>query len=124
MNKQKEEDKKMKKVWDAITKSKGLIKENISITEKLYDKMEKGDISRKKASELEINKNKSLTLKKLPKIIKIFGFNNEKPDFQNIKLNIDEIKDFDSDNEEIGSKNSETSNSIDFEIESELPEKK
>jgi hypothetical protein len=124
MNKQKEEDKKMKKVWDAIIKSKGLIKENISITEKLYDKMEKGDISRKKESELEINKDKSLTLKKLPKIIKIFGFNNEKPDFQNIKLNIDEIKDFDSDNEEIGSKNSETSNSIDFEIESELPEKK
>jgi hypothetical protein len=123
MNKQKEEDKKMKKVWDAIIKSKGLIKENISITEKLYDKMEKGDISRKKESELEINKDKSLTLKKLPKIIKIFGFNNEKPDFQNIKLNIDEIKDFDSDNEEIGSKNSETSNSIDVEIESELPEK-
>jgi hypothetical protein len=122
-NKQKEEDKKMKKVWDAITKSKGLIKENISITEKLYDKMEKGDISRKKESELEINKDKSLTLKKIPKIIKIFGFNSGKPDFQNIKLNIDEIKDFDSDNEEIGSKNSETSNSIDIEIESELPDK-
>ena len=84
--------------------------------------MEKGEISNKK--EMERNQEKSLTLKKLPKIIKIFGFSNEKPNFQNIKLNIDEIKDFDSDNEELGSKNSETSNSLDIDIESEIPIKK
>ena len=122
IKRQKEEDEKTKKIWNAIAKSKGLIKENISITEKLYDKMEKGEISNKK--EMERNQEKSLTLKKLPKIIKIFGFSNEKPNFQNIKLNIDEIKDFDSDNEELGSKNSETSNSLDIDIESEIPIKK
>jgi hypothetical protein len=121
--KDKEEDEKMKKIWNAIKKSKGLIKDNITITERLYDKMEKGEISKKNKLESSIEKDKSFTLKKIPKIVKIFGFNHDKPDFQNIKININEIKDFDSENEEIRSKNSESSNSLDIDIECEIPNK-
>jgi len=86
--------------------------------------LEKREISKKLDRDIKTKSKKSLTLKKLPKIIKIFGFHNDKPDFQQIKLNFDEIKEFDSDNDEIGSKQSETSNSLDVEIESEIPDKK
>jgi len=121
---QKEDCNKIKKILEAINISKNLIKENISITEKLYEKMEKGELNNNLENGKEITKEKSLTLKKLPKIIKIFGFNNEKSDFQNIKLNIKDIKDYDSENEEIISKKSDSSNSIDIEIESEYQKEK
>jgi len=108
------EDEKIKKVWDAISKTKGLVKENINITERLYDKLEKGEI---KKSDIH------MTLKKMPNIVKIFGKSEGKPDFDNIKLNIDEIGNFNSDNEEKYSKRSDSSNSLDFDIECELNRK-
>jgi hypothetical protein len=87
-----------KKVWDAITKTKGLLRENITITEKLYDKLEKGELKNKKGAEnkeQELKESNILILKKLPKIISLLGINNDKPDFNNIKFKIDEIDDFD-----------------------------
>ena len=98
------ENEKIKKVWIAIDKTKGLLKKNISITENLYDKLEKGE----------------LNVKKKTNIIKLFGGNNEKPDFQNINLKIDEIKDLDSDQEpNTTRKNSDSSQSLDCDIEGE-----
>jgi hypothetical protein len=107
-----------KKVWGAISKTKGLIKENIILTEKLYDKLEKGELKNKKGSEnkeYEFKESNALVLKKIPNVISLLGINNDKPDFINIKFKIDEIDDFDSENDEKGSKVSETS-SIDCEI--------
>ena len=104
------EDEKLKKVWEAIGKSKGLIKENIHITEKLYDMLEKG----------ELNKQEGVfTLKKIPQVVKLLGISNEKPDFNNIKLSIEDVHEFDSENEEKCSKMSDSSNSIDCDIEGE-----
>ena len=71
-----------KKLWDAITKTKVLVKENINMTEKLYDKMEKGEIKEKNF----------LTLKKPSNVINL----KDKPNFQDIKLKIDEINEFNS----------------------------
>jgi hypothetical protein len=119
------EDEKMKKVWDAITKSKGLIKDNIDITERLYDKLEKGEINISKTmKKKELQLDNPITLKKFPNIVKIFGKTEDKPNFQNIKLIIDEIKEMDSDNEEKCSKRSDSSNSLDLDIECEPNKKK
>ena len=107
-----------KKVWGAISKTKGLIKENIILTEKLYDKLEKGELKNKNSTENtehELKKNNVLVLKKIPNVVSLFGINNDKPDFNNIKFKIDEIDDFDSENDEKLTKVSETS-SIDCEI--------
>jgi hypothetical protein len=99
------ENEKIKKVWIAIDKTKGLLKKNINITENLYDKLEKG----------ELNGSKKKT-----NVVKLFGGNNEKPDFQNINLKIDEIKDLDSEQEQNSRrKNSDSSQSLDCDIEGE-----
>jgi hypothetical protein len=83
------ENNENKKVWEAIAKTKGLIKENINITEKLYDKLERGEIKIKKVSE---SKDKGiLTLKKFPNVISLLGITNEKPNFEDIKFKINEI---------------------------------
>jgi hypothetical protein len=113
------EDEKLKKVWDAIIKSKGLIKENINITEKLYDMLEKGEFKDDTKKTTEFKQGGVFTLKKIPQVVKLLGLFNEKPDFQNIKLSIEEINEFDSENEEKGSKMSDSSNSIDCDIECE-----
>jgi hypothetical protein len=111
------EDEKLKKVWDAIGKSKGLIKENINITEKLYDMLEKGELNDLKVTQFK--QDGVFTLKKIPQVVKLLGLSNEKPDFNNIKLSIEDIHEFDSENEEKGSKMSDSSNSIDCDIEGE-----
>jgi hypothetical protein len=113
----KTEDEKFKKVWDAVTKTKGLIKDNVILIEKLYDKLERGEIIRNNSKESE---NAPFTLKKMPNIIKLFGINNEreKPDFDNIILSIDNIDEFD-DKDEIKSKRSDSSNSLGCDIECE-----
>ena len=96
-----------KKLWDAITKTKVLVKENINMTEKLYDKLEKGEIKEKNF----------LTLKKPSNVINL----KDKPNFQDIKLKIDEINEFNSEIvEKISSRMSESSNnSLDCDIEGE-----
>lgn len=108
----KTDDEKFKKVWDAVTKTKGLIKDNVILIEKLYDKLEKGELNHKNKQE-----SSTLTLKKIPNIVKLFGIKNEKPNFDNIMLSIDDIKEIDSD--EIKSIRSDSSNSLDCDIESE-----
>lgn len=99
-----------KKLWNAINKSNNLLIENKKITEKLYDKIEKKDFNEKEK--------KYFTLKKLPNIVKIFGLNSEKSNLSQIKLDINNL---DFENEEIISKNSESSNSLDIDVESENP---
>ena len=77
------------------------------MTEKLYDKLEKGEIKEKNF----------LTLKKPSNVINL----KDKPNFQDIKLKIDEINEFNSEIvEKISSRMSESSNnSLDCDIEGE-----
>jgi len=87
------EDEKFKKVWVEIKKTKDLIKNNIELTEDLYNKVEKGEIKREKENEI-------LTLKKFPMFVKLLGLEKKDLDIQNIKVAFDEINNIDSDNEE------------------------
>jgi len=100
----KKEEDKIKKVWNAITKTKSLLKDNIALTEDLYNKLEKGEIIENK------NKNGIMTLNKFPNVIKLFE-TPKKPDIQNIKLEINEINEIDSDDEK-RSKGSNSSGSL------------
>jgi hypothetical protein len=112
----KTEDEKFKKVWDAVTKTKSLLKDNVILIEKLYDKLEKGEIKCNKDKE-----STAFTLKKIPNIVKLFGDKNEKPNFDNIILSVEDIKEIDSD--EIKSIRSDSSNSLDCVIECETRKK-
>jgi hypothetical protein len=96
------EEEKFKKVWDAVSKAKTLLKENIHLTENLYDKLEKGEFKKKEVKVLNNNP--------FSNVIKLFG--NNKPDFENLKLSVNDINDFESDNEEKVSRNSDSSNSL------------
>lgn len=91
LEKYNKENEKIKKVCEDVKKTKQLLKDNITLTEQLYDKMEKG----------VINNEKRLTLKKVPNIIKLMGLNKTDKDYiEHIKLSIDDIGLFDSDNED------------------------
>jgi len=99
-----------KKVWDAISKTKGLIKENINITENLYDRLEKGELNKKD----EKDENNVLILKKPSNIVNL----KDKPNFEDIKLQIEGITTYTSEfTEKRTSRLSESSNnSLDCEI--------
>jgi hypothetical protein len=89
-------------IYYEIQKYKELLNENITKTEKIYDKLEKGE---------HYKKDKYFTLKKMPKIVTLFGDSH-----QNSKLCLNEMED-NEDNEEKNSKKSESSNSLmDFDI--------
>jgi hypothetical protein len=114
-NKQKEfikkQDKNFKKVCSDFKKTKDLLKDNITLTEQLYEKLERGEIHNEKNKDSE---NKVMNLKKYPNIIQLFG-NKKKVDINNIKLMAEEL--ITSDNEERKSKNSDSSNSlVDFDV--------
>jgi hypothetical protein len=114
-NKQKElikkQDKNFKKVCSDFKKTKDLLKDNITLTEQLYEKLERGEIHNEKNNETE---NKVINLKKYPNIIQLFG-NKKKVDINNIKLMAEEL--ISSDNDEKKSKNSDSSNSlVDFDV--------
>jgi len=95
-----------KKVWDAISKTKVLVKENINITEKLYDKLERGELNKK-------DENSIITLKKPSNVVNL----SDKPNFQDIKLKVEEIYDNPDFIQGITSRFSESSNnSLDCEI--------
>ena len=111
-----EKKKENEKIKDTIKKTKGLIKENIIITEKLYDKLEKGEI---KTKETELKNNTSMTLKKKFNLVNLLGISNEKPNFKEINFKIDEIHDFDAEKDERKSKLSDSAYSIDCDIECE-----
>ena len=124
----KKDDLKFKKFWYALNKTKGLMKQNVNLIEKLYDKLEKGELNEKNVLNHEIdddvsNKNKFnsvFTLKKMPNIVKLFGIENDlKPNFEHIKFAIEEINNNDFENDEIRSKRSDSSNSLDCDIQCE-----
>jgi translation elongation factor EF-1beta len=89
----------------------------VILIEKLYDKLEKGEI---KCNNKD-NESSAFTLKKIPNIVKLFADKNEKPNFDNIILSVEDIKEIDSD--EIKSIRSDSSNSLDCVIECETRKK-
>ena len=122
----KKDEEKFRKVWDALTKTTGLMKQNVNLIEKLYDKLEKGELNKKNVLNHETNDelnnkntcNSIFTLKKIPNIVKLFGIENEiKPIFEHIKFSIEEINNTDFENDEIRSRQSDSSNSLDCDIE-------
>jgi hypothetical protein len=101
-----QKDDNYKKVWDEVKKSKKLIKNNISMTKELYDKIERGDCNKKE------NNESYFTLKKIPNVVKLFGGIVNASNV--IKFPINEL---DSDNDEKCSKKSDSSNSLmDFDV--------
>lgn len=118
----KKDDEKFKNVWNAVNKTKTLMRENINLIEKIYDKLEKGQLNEKN-NKSDQNGNSGMnsifTLKKMPNIVELFGTSNGKPDFDHIKLSIDEIKEIDIDNEDRKSRRSDSSNSLDCVVECE-----
>ena len=112
------EDEKTKKIWNALAQTKGIIKDNVVLVEKLYDKLERGEFIQHSNQE---KSNSIFTLKRIPHIVELFGHNaTGKPNFENIKLSLESIKDFDyEDNEDKKSRRSDSSNSIDCDIECE-----
>ena len=122
----KKDNEKFKKVWEALSKTKGLMKQNVNLIEKLYDKLERGELNEKNVLNHDDdvnNKNKFnsvFTLKKMPNIIELFGIDNDvKPNFEHIKFSIEEINNTDFENDEIRSKRSDSSNSLDCDIQGE-----
>lgn len=124
----KKDEEKFKKVWEALSKTKVLMKQNVNLIEKLYDKLEKGELSEKNILNHEMNddvnnKNKFnsiFTLKKMPNIVELFGIENDmKPNFEHIKFSIEEINNTIFENDEIRSKRSDSSNSLDCDIQGE-----
>jgi hypothetical protein len=100
-----------KKVWDEVKKTKNLLKNNTSLIEKIYDKLEKGESN-------NVAKKNTIASKNFPNVIKLFGdITNNMPLFNNVQLNIDEIDELSSDNDEKKSKKSDSSNSLmDFDV--------
>ena len=87
------EDEKFKKVWTEIKKSKDLLKDNIDLTEELYQKLEAGEFNKEKDIE-EI-----FTLKKIPNFFKLFGMEKKDHDIEYIKMASNKIRENDSDDE-------------------------
>jgi hypothetical protein len=113
MNKKikKENEYKYNKVWNELNKTKSLLKDNINLTEQLYESIERGEINK-------AEKNKCFNFSDShPNIIKLLGFNKSKPDFNNIKLMAEELLDNNVEEEEKRSKHSDSSNSLmDFDV--------
>jgi hypothetical protein len=106
---EKEDGIKFNKINNEVKKTKKLLKENIEITSQLYEKMERGEIYK------EPNVS-GFTLKKVPNIFKLLG-NDNKSEINNIKLQIEEMVERDSDAEEKRSIRSNSSNSLmDFDV--------
>jgi hypothetical protein len=90
-NKLAKEDEKFKKVWTEIKKTKDLIKNNIDLTEELYNKVERGELN---------NKEESYIVKNMPNFFKLFGLDKKDYDVNNLKLSFDEISEINLDNED------------------------
>ena len=89
----KKDNEKFKKVWEALSKTKGLMKQNVNLIEKLYDKLERGELNEKNVLNHDDNVNNKnkfnsvFTLKKMPNIVELFGIENDvKPNFEHIKF--------------------------------------
>jgi hypothetical protein len=104
-----EDEIKFNKINYEVKKTKQLLKENIDLTSQLYDKMEKGEIYKE-------NSDRGFTLKKVPNIFKLLG-NDNKTEINNIKLQINEMVENESEAEEKRSIRSNSSNSLmDFDV--------
>ena len=90
-------------IWSELNKTKQLLKDNIEFTDKLYDKLEKGE-----------NTN-SVTLKKAPNFFKLF-YNDT--DINNIKFKAEELCNFDEneDKRSIGNYSDSSNELMDFDV--------
>lgn len=88
-----------------LNKTKLLVKSNIELTDKLYDKIEKGEKS-------------VFSLNHFPNVVNLFNGSNTKTDIDNIRAKAEELFNFDEDDEEKKSVNrSDSSNSLmDFSV--------
>jgi len=113
-NKNLEKNKKEKKineninyVWSELNKTKLLLKDNIEFTDKLYDKIEKGE---------NVENIASFSLNKIPNVFKLFT-GNEDQNKNNIKLKAEELCNFDENEEKRSINHSDSSNSLmDFDV--------
>ena len=96
-----------KKVWEEVRKTKDVLKNNAILIEQLYDKLEKGEMNK-----FEDTNKASVNAKDYPNVITLFGENKNKNLLSNVNLQINEIQEFDSDNEEKKSKKSDSTNSL------------
>ena len=125
----KKDDEKYKKIWNEMKKTKHLIKDNIVLTEQLYDNLEKGEIKNMKKTdnkkttikktESTSSNNDTITLKKndmTSNIIKLFGYNSN-PNVNELRLMAEGLFDVHDSDEEKRSKRSDSSNSLmDFDV--------
>ena len=120
-NRQKtKEDESKRDVWKSISTAKSLIKKNYKLTEQMYAKMEKCEMNKD-----DPDKKESIFLnlkKRSNEVVRLFGLTDEKPDFDRINLEIDEIKV--SDDDEKRSKISESTNSVDYDIDCDIENNK
>jgi hypothetical protein len=104
---QNKKDNEIKNVWSELNKTKLLLKHNIEVTDKLCDKIEKG----------ENKKNPYFSLSHLPNVVRLFTANQP---IDNIKLKAKEVCDFDENNEDNEKRSLSYSNSsnslIDFSV--------
>ena len=111
-NKIKKEDSKYKRVWVELKKTKHLLKDNIEITEQLFDTLERGELNKK-------NENKNHTPFGFlhPKVVKLFGYKT-KPDINHIKLLAEELLNHNSfEEDDKNSKHSDSSDPLmDFDV--------
>ena len=122
-NRQKtKEDENKRRVWKSISTTKSLIKENIKLTEQMYEKMEKGEMNK-----CDSDKKNSVFLnlkKRSNDVVRLFGLTDEKPDFERINLSLEELNVSDDDNDEKRSKISESTNSVDYDIDCDIENNK
>jgi len=107
----KEQDIKYNKVCEELKKTKHLLKDNIFLTEQLYESIERGEINKQEKN------NHYNFADSHPNIVKLLGFNKTKPDFNNIKLMAEELINNNVEEEDKRSKHSDSSNSLmDFDV--------
>lgn len=109
--KQKEEKKyndiKYKKLKDKFSVAHKMLKDNYEITEQLYSKMEKGEISKKNEEPLKLNKFPNIISLLFPKEINL----------ENVKLKIEELGEFKDSDDEKRSYHSDSSGSfVDYDV--------
>ena len=98
---EKKQNERVNYIWSELNKTKVLLKDNIEFTDKLYDKIEKGE-------------NKIFSLNKLPNVFKLFSTDS---DINNIKLKAEELCNFDANEEKRSVNHSDSSNSLmDFDV--------
>ena len=102
-NKDKKQNENINYVWSELNKTKLLLKDNIEFTDKLYDKLEKGE-----------NIKNPISLKKFSNVVSLFtGGQN----INNIKLKAEELCNFNENEEKRSINHSDSSNSLmDFDV--------